>query len=93
MEEFMEHVGNFAVEMHVQVEELKSDSNALKAKFAELQGSLNHSDNSEIAAAERRKSELLTIKQSMEREMSLKHQFREQLRRQLANLLTYQKPT
>ncbi|VFQ60261.1 unnamed protein product [Cuscuta campestris] len=93
MDEFMEHVGNFAIEMHVQVEELKSHSNALKSKFSELQGSLNHLDNSEIAAAERRKSELQTIKQSMEREMSLKHQFREQLRRQLANLLTYQKPT
>ncbi|CAH9076442.1 unnamed protein product [Cuscuta epithymum] len=64
----------------------------LKSTFSELQGNSNHSNNSVIAAAERRKSELLAVKQNLERDLSMKHQLREQLRRQLVNLLINQKP-
>ncbi|CAH9141491.1 unnamed protein product [Cuscuta epithymum] len=92
MNEFMEHLENFVVELQVQVEELRSYTNQLKSTFSELQGNSNHSNNSVIAAAERRKSELLAVKQNLERDLSMKHQLREQLRRQLVNLLINQKP-
>nr|GLL30191.1 spindle assembly abnormal protein 6 homolog isoform X1 [Ipomoea trifida] len=92
MDEFMEQVENFALECQVQIEELRSHANELKLIFSELKGNINHSNNSEIAAAERRKSELLTVKESVDRDLALNYQLREQLRRQLLNLLINQNP-
>nr|GMD34977.1 probable kinetochore protein NDC80 [Ipomoea batatas]GME15646.1 probable kinetochore protein NDC80 [Ipomoea batatas] len=92
MDEFMEQVGNFVLECQVQIEELRCHANELKSIFSELKGNLNHSNNSEIAAAERRKSELLTVKESVDRDLALNYQLREQLRRQLLNLLINQNP-
>lgn len=64
----------------------------LKSIFSELKGNLNHSNNSEIAAAEGRKSELLIVKKNVDRDLSLNYQLREQLRRQLLSLLINQNP-
>lgn len=87
MEEFREQVGNFQVECQVQVEELRSHGNELKTIFAALQGNLNHSNNSEIAAAEMRKKELLAIKENLERSLAMNYQLQEQLTKQLLSTL------
>lgn len=87
MEEFREQVGNFQVECQVQVEELRSHVNELKTIFAALQGNLNHSNNSEIAAAEMRKKELLAIKENLDRSLALNYQLQEQLTKQLLSTL------
>ncbi|XP_059279687.1 uncharacterized protein LOC132033665 [Lycium ferocissimum] len=87
MEEFRDQVGNFLVECQVQVEELRSHVNQLKTRFSELQGSLNHSNNSEIAAAEMRRKELVAIKANLEKSLALNYQLREQLTRQVLSAL------
>ncbi|KAK4358955.1 hypothetical protein RND71_021184 [Anisodus tanguticus] len=87
MEEFRDQVENFLVECQVQVEELRSHVNELKTRFSELQGNLNHSNNSEIAAAEMRKKELLSIKENLEKSLALNYQLQEQLTKQLLRTL------
>ncbi|CAN4116081.1 unnamed protein product [Withania somnifera] len=74
MEKFREQVGNFRVECQVQVEELRSRMNELKTIFSALQGNLNHSNSSEIAA-------------NVERSLALNYQLREQLTKQLLSSL------
>ncbi|KAJ8551296.1 hypothetical protein K7X08_000666 [Anisodus acutangulus] len=87
MEEFRDQVENFLVECQVQIEELRSHVNELKTRFSELQGNLNHSNNSEIAAAEMRKKELLSIKENLEKSLALNYQLQEQLTKQLLRTL------
>ncbi|XP_016478425.1 uncharacterized protein LOC107799790 [Nicotiana tabacum] len=92
MEEFREQVGNFLVECQVQVEELRNHVNELKARFAQLLGNLNHSNNSEIAAAEMRKTQLLATKENLEKNLALNYQLREQLTNLLLSTLMGQNP-
>lgn len=54
------------------------------------QGKTRYLDNSEIAAAEMRKSELLANKDNLDRSLATNYQIREQLQKQLQNILIMQ---
>lgn len=56
----------------------------------ELQGNVGCSDDSELAAAEKRKSELLAEKQNLECRLASSYQIREQLQKQLQSILMAQ---
>ncbi|XAR59344.1 hypothetical protein NMG60_11015148 [Bertholletia excelsa] len=91
MEDYSCKVGNFAVDCQVQVQELRSKVNELKSIFLELQGNNGHLDNSEIAAAETRKSELLAAKENLKRSLASNYQIRAQLQKQLHSILSEEK--
>lgn len=52
-----------------------------------LQGNIRHSDNSELAAAEMRKSQLLAEKENLDRTLASNYQRRAQLQKQLQSIL------
>nr|XP_017215415.1 PREDICTED: uncharacterized protein LOC108193304 isoform X2 [Daucus carota subsp. sativus] len=90
MEGFKVELEKFAVESRKQVQELKNQVEQLKSSFVKLQGNIGSSDDSELAAAEIRKSELLAEKQNMECRLASNHQIRAQLQRQLQSILMMQ---
>ncbi|KAJ7968948.1 hypothetical protein O6P43_012976 [Quillaja saponaria] len=90
MKEFREKVESFVVACQMQVEDLRNGINELKSTFTELKGKNRNSSNSEIAAAEARKSELLDAKESLDRNLASNHQIRAQLQKQLQNILMSQ---
>lgn len=55
-----------------------------------LQGNIRHSDNSELAAAEMRKSQLLAEKENLDRTLASNYQRRAQLQKQLQSILMTQ---
>ncbi|KAA8519487.1 hypothetical protein F0562_013743 [Nyssa sinensis] len=85
MEEFKAQVENFVVECKMRVQELRNIMNGLKSSFMELQANNGYMKNSEIAAAEMRKSELLAEKENWDRNMACNYQKRAQLQKQLQN--------
>ncbi|XP_059665559.1 uncharacterized protein LOC132311585 [Cornus florida] len=90
MEEFRAQVENFVVECGMQVQELRNIVNELKSSFMELQGNNGYWNNSEIAAAEMRKSELLAEKEKLDRNLASNCQIREQFQKQLHSILNTQ---
>ena len=62
----------------------------LKSSFSKLQGSLNYSTNSEISQAETKKAELLGEKERLDKILASNYQVRDQLRKQLQNILADQ---
>lgn len=56
----------------------------------ELQGNNGHVSNPEIADAEVKKSELLAMKQNMDRNLASNDRVKAQLQKQLRNVLTAQ---
>ncbi|CAI9114901.1 OLC1v1015721C1 [Oldenlandia corymbosa var. corymbosa] len=88
MENFRAQAVNHMDISQVQVEELKTRANELKLSFLKLQNSLNYSDSSEISAADRKKSELLVQKESLDKILASNYQVREQLKKQLHTILS-----
>lgn len=88
MKGFREDVGKFLVESRVQLQGLRNKVNELKSMFNELQGKNGHLTNSEIAAAEMRRAELLSIKENMRKVLASNYQTRAQLQQQVQNMLT-----
>ncbi|CAA3020133.1 uncharacterized protein LOC111412233 [Olea europaea var. sylvestris] len=87
MEEFKAQVDNFVDECQVQVKKLRSRVKELKSSFSELQGNLICPNNSEIAAAENKKSELLIMKENLVRKLASNYEVKQQLKKQLVSLL------
>ncbi|XP_034698469.1 uncharacterized protein LOC117924029 [Vitis riparia] len=90
MKEFNAQVERFVLECRQQVEELRNRLNELKLRFMDPQGKNRYLDNSQIAAAEMRKSELLAEKENLDRSLATNYQIRAQLQKQLQNILIMQ---
>ncbi|KAH7568573.1 hypothetical protein JRO89_XS06G0017000 [Xanthoceras sorbifolium] len=86
MNEFLENVDDFVKEFRLRVEELRNKKNKLSSTFKELQGNNGYSSYSEIAAAEMRKSELVAMKENMNKNLDSNYEVRAQLQKQLQNL-------
>ncbi|GLT59854.1 hypothetical protein SLA2020_326510 [Shorea laevis] len=90
MEKFKEDAERFLVESRMQVEGLRNRVNELKSTFVELQGNNGYLSNSEIAAAEMRKAELMSVKESLMKILASNYQRRAQLQQQVQNMFTMQ---
>ncbi|KAM7500682.1 hypothetical protein LguiA_025096 [Lonicera macranthoides] len=90
MEEFRARVKDFTAECHTRVEELRNCMKELKSTFTELKGNIGYSNNTQLAAAETRKSELLDVKQNLDRNMASSYQTKAQLQKQLRRILITQ---
>ncbi|PHU15634.1 hypothetical protein BC332_16839 [Capsicum chinense] len=86
MEKFKEKVGDFMVECQLQLEELRKTISS----SGQVQGKLNHSNNTEIATVDMRKKELADIKENLEKSLALNYQVQEQLTKQLVSILMEQ---
>ncbi|KAJ1393407.1 hypothetical protein SESBI_35008 [Sesbania bispinosa] len=90
MKEFKEIAEKFVVKCQLEVESLRKGLNELKSSFMELKSNSGNSCNSEIAAAEMRRLELLAEKESVCRSVNSNHQIKAQLQKQLQNILMTQ---
>ncbi|KAK3205049.1 hypothetical protein Dsin_019095 [Dipteronia sinensis] len=90
MNEFLENVGDFVRERRLRVEELRNNKNKLNSTFKELQGNNGYSSYSEISAAEMRKSELVAMKENMNKNLASNYEVRAHLQNQLQNVLIAQ---
>lgn len=90
MEDFKAVVAKFAVESRRDVQELKNQVEQLKSSFVKLQGNVGCSDDSDLAAAEIRKSKLLAEKENLECRLASSYQIRAQLQKQLQSILMTQ---
>ncbi|KAJ4831640.1 hypothetical protein Tsubulata_024423 [Turnera subulata] len=86
MEEFRENVKKFVVELEMKVDQLRKRVSELKSTFIKLQGDNGVLGNSELADAEMRRSELIAVKESLERSLALNSQVRSQLQNQLQSI-------
>ncbi|XP_008225489.1 PREDICTED: myosin-9 [Prunus mume] len=91
MKEFKQNVERFAFECQMQVQDLKKGINEIQSSFVKFQGSDRCTSDSEIAAAEMRKSELLAMKEELDRKLTSNYQIRAQLQKQLQTILTKHK--
>ncbi|BFG28119.1 hypothetical protein CerSpe_143930 [Prunus speciosa] len=91
MKEFKQNMERFAFECQMQVQNLKKGINEIQSSFVKFQGSDRCTSDSEIAAAEMRKSELLAMKEELDRKLAYNYQIRAQLQKQLQTILTKHK--
>ncbi|MFS7931593.1 hypothetical protein Hanom_Chr04g00357771 [Helianthus anomalus] len=89
--EFRVQVETFATDCERRVEELRSCVNELNSSFIQLQHGAGCSNNSDIAAAEMRKSELQGMKENLGRRLASNYETRAQLQKQLKSMLISQK--
>lgn len=87
MNEFKEIEEKFVVKCRMEVESLRNRVNELRLSFT---SNNRNSCNSEIAAAEMRRSELLAEKESVCRNVASNHQIKAKLQKQLQNILSTQ---
>nr|XP_011460203.1 PREDICTED: uncharacterized protein LOC105350253 [Fragaria vesca subsp. vesca] len=87
MKEFKQNVERFAWECQFQIENLKNGFNEVKSRFVKFQGSDNCTSNNEVAAAEKRKCELLAMKEEVNRKLVSNYQTRARLQKQLQDIL------
>ncbi|XP_041026797.1 uncharacterized protein LOC121266987 isoform X2 [Juglans microcarpa x Juglans regia] len=85
MKEFSESVKKFLVECRMCIEELRNCKKE-QSTITNLQGNNKYFSNSEIAAAEMRKSELMAVKESLDKSMASSYRLRAQLQKQLQNM-------
>ncbi|XP_027089961.1 uncharacterized protein [Coffea arabica] len=90
LEEFKAEVDSHIGNCQLQIQELRTQANELKSSFSKLQGSLNYSTNSEISQAETKKAELLAEKERLDKILASNYPVRDQLRKQLQNILADQ---
>ncbi|NP_001348231.1 uncharacterized protein LOC100277894 [Zea mays] len=83
MEEFQTESRRFEAETREEVQRLRDLVSRLKSTLQELQSSEMYSNNTEIAAAEARKSDLTAKKAKMEESLASARQFRALLQQQL----------
>ncbi|XP_028764783.1 uncharacterized protein LOC114722834 [Neltuma alba] len=90
MKEFKDNAGRFVVECRTEVENLRQRVNELRSSFLELKRNNRNSCDSEITAAEMRKSELVAAKENLDRRLASNYQIKAQLQKQLQNILVTQ---
>ncbi|XP_002519679.2 uncharacterized protein LOC8264107 [Ricinus communis] len=90
MTAFRKNVEDFVSESRKRVNELKNQVNELNSTFIELRGKNGYLSNSDIAAAEMRKSELLAVKENLDKSLASNYQIRSQLQMQLQSILSTQ---
>ncbi|XP_076919106.1 uncharacterized protein LOC143579790 [Bidens hawaiensis] len=91
IEEFRVRSEVFATECQRRVEELRNCVNELNSSFIQLQHSAGYSNNSDLAAAEMRKSKLEAMKEDLDRRLASNYEKRAQLQKQLKSMLISQK--
>ncbi|KAI3495463.1 hypothetical protein L1887_37804 [Cichorium endivia] len=91
IDEFRARAEIFATECQRRVEELRNCVNELNSSFLQLQHSAGYSNNSDLTAAELRKSELQATKEKLDRSLASNYNTRAQLQKQLKSLLISQK--
>ncbi|KDP37979.1 hypothetical protein JCGZ_04622 [Jatropha curcas] len=87
MKKFREDLEKFVTESKMKVNDLKNKVNELNSTFIKLQGNNGHLSNSEIAAAEMRKAELVAMKENLEQILVSNYQRRSNLQNQLEIIL------
>ncbi|XP_037492836.1 uncharacterized protein LOC105634260 isoform X1 [Jatropha curcas] len=87
MKKFREDLEKFVTESKMKVNDLKNIVNELNSTFIKLQGNNGHLSNSEIAAAEMRKAELVAMKENLEQILVSNYQRRSNLQNQLEIIL------
>ncbi|KAI3710013.1 hypothetical protein L2E82_39786 [Cichorium intybus] len=91
IDEFRARAEIFATECQWCAEELRNCVNELNSSFLQLQHSTGYSNNSDLTAAELRKSELQATKENLDRRLASNYNTRAQLQKQLKSLLISQK--
>ncbi|KAM1032835.1 hypothetical protein TB2_035908 [Malus domestica] len=91
MEEFKQNVEIFALECQMEVQILKNGINEIQSSFVKFQGSERCTSNGEIAAAEKRKCELLAMKEELDRKLASNYQTKAQLQKQFQDFITKHK--
>ncbi|KAM1138561.1 hypothetical protein FF1_036415 [Malus domestica] len=91
MEEFKQNVEIFALECQMEVQNLKNGINEIQSSFVKFQGSERCTSNGEIAAAEKRKCELLAMKEELDRKLASNYQTKAQLQKQFQDFITKHK--
>ncbi|XP_059436468.1 uncharacterized protein LOC132169452 [Corylus avellana] len=86
MKEFRENVEKFVVECRMRVEELRNRIKEHQTSLMKFQGGNEYFYNSEIEVAEKSKSELMAVKENLDRNLASNYQLRAQLQKQLQNI-------
>ncbi|WCJ27407.1 hypothetical protein M5689_009153 [Euphorbia peplus] len=89
MKTFREDVDKFVYESEVQVRELRNRANELKSIFVQLQGNNGYLSNSEIDVAETRKTQLVAMKEDLERKLETNYQVRSGLQNKLKEVIQH----
>ncbi|XP_077251026.1 cytomegalovirus UL139 protein [Tasmannia lanceolata] len=87
MEEFKKEVERFFLTSRMEVQKMKITVSEIKSSIKELQGNDGYLINPEIAAAEKRKAELLVVKENLDKSLASNYQLRLLLQKQLHNFL------
>ncbi|XP_054778850.1 uncharacterized protein LOC129286815 [Prosopis cineraria] len=87
MKEFKDHTERFVVECRTELQNKRQRVNELRSSFLELKRNNRNSCDSEISAAEMRKSELVAAKENLDRRLTSNYQIKAQLQKQLQNIL------
>ncbi|XP_010274868.1 PREDICTED: cingulin-like protein 1 [Nelumbo nucifera] len=90
MEEFRRQVERRVLASRLQVQEMRNSLEELKSCLEELHGNNGYLNNSEIAAAESRKTKLIVAKEDIEKSLAANYQFKAQLHKQLQSILITQ---
>ncbi|KAD3068889.1 hypothetical protein E3N88_36769 [Mikania micrantha] len=85
IDEFRVKAEIFSTECERRVEELRCCVNELNSSFIQLQHSTGYTEDSDLAAAEMRKSELLAMKENLDRKLASNYETKAQLQKQLKN--------
>ncbi|XP_068666670.1 GRIP domain-containing protein RUD3 [Aristolochia californica] len=91
MKEFRDEVERFVLESRQQVQMMKNTIVVLRSTYKELQASDAYLNNSEIVAAEKRNTELLSLKENLDESLKSNYKTRSVLRKQLQNILEWQR--
>ncbi|KAI3680953.1 hypothetical protein L6452_35733 [Arctium lappa] len=91
VDEFRARAEIFGAQCQRRVEELRNCVNELNSSFIQLQHSAGYSNNSDIAAAEMRKSELQAAKDNLDRRLASNYRIKAQLQKQLKSFLISRK--
>ncbi|ONK80467.1 uncharacterized protein A4U43_C01F18030 [Asparagus officinalis] len=90
MEEFKETVRRRVLDARLEVETMRSSVSKLRFTLKDLQDNDGYINNSGIAAAEKRNTELLAIKEDLDKSLTLNYQLRLLLQKQLQKILVSQ---
>ncbi|KAL5731759.1 hypothetical protein ACHQM5_004459 [Ranunculus cassubicifolius] len=93
MKEFKERVERRVLELRRQVLEIRKTIDEHKSRLKEIQSNKEYMNNSEIAAAEAQKAQLLSVKQNLDNTLASNYNLRAQLQKQLYSILKSQVKT
>ncbi|KAM6552108.1 hypothetical protein CsatB_001916 [Cannabis sativa] len=86
MKEFKQKVERFGKELRMRVQNLKCSLNQLQKSFVKFQGNNGYSSNSEIAKAERMKSQLLAAKHELDKNLASNFRMKTHLQMELQSI-------